>query len=81
VWWNGRHEGLKILWRQLRNGSSPFTSTKLKTPLSAVGFLVCLENGQGGGRGTGVPRGGNTKTEGFWGAIATSVSPAQIINT
>lgn len=28
VWWNGRHQGLKIPWSQDRTGSSPVTSTK-----------------------------------------------------
>jgi len=30
-----------------------------------LGVFLFLGDGQGGGRGTGVPRGGNTKTEGF----------------
>ena len=31
VWWNGRHQGLKIPCRQLRTGSSPVTGTKKVT--------------------------------------------------
>ena len=32
-WWNGRHRGLKIPWRQLRDGSSPFSGTNTKGTL------------------------------------------------
>ena len=39
VWWNGRHQGLKIPCRQLRTGSSPVTGTK-KAPLHGVLFCV-----------------------------------------
>ncbi len=36
VWWNGRHDGLKIHWPQGREGSSPSAPTPLwaQTPWS-----------------------------------------------
>ena len=30
LWWNGRHEGLKIPWIIIRKGSSPFRGTMRK---------------------------------------------------
>ena len=38
VWWNGRHQGLKIPCRQLRTGSSPVTGTKKEHPTGVFFF-------------------------------------------
>lgn len=36
-WWNGRHTGLKILWSQDREGSSPSPPTIIKNPVLFLG--------------------------------------------
>ena len=46
-WWNGIHEGLKILWSQGYVGSTPTPSTRIK--LSVIIFLTtgyCLTKGK-----------------------------------
>ena len=47
-WWNGRHEGLKILWLYGCAGSSPASGTLIegKTPYNQKivrGFLILTE--------------------------------------
>ena len=41
-WWNGRHRGLKIPWRQLRDGSSPFSGTKTNRQFTQVDWRFVL---------------------------------------
>ena len=56
--------GLKPKANTARRGRENFPSGKLLVT-KAVHYTFCLEDGQGGGRGTGVPREGGTGTVGF----------------